>query len=172
MGFSQRQFARVEGCARSLVQHKIQSGHLKVLPDGTIDPGLVGTPWRRGNEPQQAPVSNVEDLPARWESEARKAHFDALLKKLEWERAVEQVVLIEDVATVVMQQFVEVRARFRAISGAVVKKLVVTTNAPEAQAILHEACCSALRDLSEAGRQRVVVEDLPASLRQRFTSTP
>ena len=167
VGLSQRQFARAEGCARSLVQRKIQSGHLQVLPNGTIDPALVGTPWRRGNEPRQTPLPDVEGIPARWESEARKAYFDALLKRLEWERAVEQVVLIEDVATVVTDQFARVRSRIRQL-GDTAEKLAKASSAPEAQGILAAGVNTCLADLSADGYARVVVENLPDSLRQRF----
>lgn len=48
-GISIREFARRDGCNDKLVRRKIASGHLATLPDGKLDPALVGTAWREGN---------------------------------------------------------------------------------------------------------------------------
>lgn len=45
-GISIREFARRDGCSDKVVRRKIESGHLPALPDGKLDPALVGTAWR------------------------------------------------------------------------------------------------------------------------------
>jgi hypothetical protein len=49
MGISRRQFAERDGCHESLVRRALRNGHLSALDDGSLDPALVGTPWREGN---------------------------------------------------------------------------------------------------------------------------
>lgn len=48
-GLSIREFARREGCDDKLVRRALEKGRLKALPDGTLDPDLVGTGWRKSN---------------------------------------------------------------------------------------------------------------------------
>jgi hypothetical protein len=48
-GISIREFARREGCNDKLVRRAINSGHLSVLADGTLDPALIGSGWRKTN---------------------------------------------------------------------------------------------------------------------------
>ena len=48
-GISQREFARREGCDPKLIQRAVKSGHLPTLSDGTLDPDLVGSGWRKRN---------------------------------------------------------------------------------------------------------------------------
>lgn len=49
MGISIAEFARRDGCSRTLVQRGIAEGRLEKAPDGTLDPDQVGTGWRKGN---------------------------------------------------------------------------------------------------------------------------
>lgn len=46
-GLSIREFARRDGCNDKLVRRKLKSGHLTAFADGSLDPALVGTDWRR-----------------------------------------------------------------------------------------------------------------------------
>jgi hypothetical protein len=48
-GISIREFARREGVSDMLVRRALKLKRLKALPDKTIDPNLIGTPWRQGN---------------------------------------------------------------------------------------------------------------------------
>ena len=48
-GLSVREFARREGCSHTLVQKALKSEHLRAFANGTLDPALVGTGWRKGN---------------------------------------------------------------------------------------------------------------------------
>jgi len=58
-GISIREFARREDCDDKLVRRGIQQGRLVTLPDGTIDPALVGSSWRKTNR-RRPPVANAE----------------------------------------------------------------------------------------------------------------
>lgn len=57
-GLGFREFARREGCSDTLVRKAVKGGYLKTFPDGSLDPQLVGSPWRAGNrrEPAANPV--------------------------------------------------------------------------------------------------------------------
>lgn len=48
-GVSLREFARRDGCSDRLVRNAISAGKLKAFADGTLDPALVGTGWRKTN---------------------------------------------------------------------------------------------------------------------------
>ncbi|MFC7611748.1 hypothetical protein [Teichococcus aestuarii] len=48
-GISIREFARREGCNDKLVRRAINGGFLGTLPDGSLDPALVGSGWRKAN---------------------------------------------------------------------------------------------------------------------------
>lgn len=48
-GISVREFARRDGCDDKLVRRAIASGKLQPFPDGTLDPELVSTGWRKSN---------------------------------------------------------------------------------------------------------------------------
>ncbi|HEV2365415.1 MAG TPA: hypothetical protein VGS12_14595 [Caulobacteraceae bacterium] len=48
-GVSIREFARREGCDDKVVRRAISAGNLKTLADGSLDPSLVGSLWRKRN---------------------------------------------------------------------------------------------------------------------------
>lgn len=48
-GISIREFARRDGCAEGLVRRAIQQTRLAKLADGSLDPKLVGSGWRKTN---------------------------------------------------------------------------------------------------------------------------
>ena len=48
-GISIREFAKRDGCNDKLVRRAISAGHLKSLADGSLDPELVGSGWRKSN---------------------------------------------------------------------------------------------------------------------------
>lgn len=60
-GLSIREFARREGCSDTLVRRAITQGRLKAKKDGTLDPALIGSPWRQAN----ATASKAAAKPAR-----------------------------------------------------------------------------------------------------------
>lgn len=48
-GISIREFARREGCSDTLVRRAVKQRRLAALEDGSIDPALVGSAWRKRN---------------------------------------------------------------------------------------------------------------------------
>jgi hypothetical protein len=48
-GLSITEFARREGVSNTLVHQALKNGRLQAYPDGSVDPLLLGTPWRKGN---------------------------------------------------------------------------------------------------------------------------
>lgn len=68
-GLSIREFARREGCSDTLVRRAITQGRLKAKKDGTLDPALIGSPWRQAN----ATASKPDAKPARPASSRRRA---------------------------------------------------------------------------------------------------
>ena len=48
-GISIREFARREGCDDKLVRRAIGRSALRTLSDGTLDPALIGSGWRKTN---------------------------------------------------------------------------------------------------------------------------
>ncbi|HET6606733.1 MAG TPA: hypothetical protein VFG62_08700 [Rhodopila sp.] len=63
VGISIREFAKRDGCSEKLVRRAIEQQRLSPLPDGKLDPALVGSAWRRTNrhpeQPDQKPVPKV-----------------------------------------------------------------------------------------------------------------
>lgn len=60
-GISIREFGRRDGCDDKLVRRAIKSGRLVALSDGTIDPALVGTGWRKTNRRLPAAADKSAD---------------------------------------------------------------------------------------------------------------
>jgi hypothetical protein len=88
IGISMRQFPRPEGCPRELVTKKIKSGHLAILPSGTLDPSLVATGWHKTKELETRAAALVAASPAiapKFEFEAKKEHCLAKLRPLEFD---------------------------------------------------------------------------------------
>jgi hypothetical protein len=70
-GISIREFAKRSGLDDKQVRRGIESGRLAKLSDGTLDPALVGTDWRKSVRPRaakspsvRAPVSAQRDVSA------------------------------------------------------------------------------------------------------------
>ncbi len=57
-GISIREFARRDGCSDTLVRRALEEKRLPALPDGKLDPALVGSAWRKANR-QASPVAEV-----------------------------------------------------------------------------------------------------------------
>lgn len=63
VGLSKRAFARREGCHESTVREAIRNKRLAVLPDDTIDPALVGSPWKGRNMKRRPGAGGAGDAP-------------------------------------------------------------------------------------------------------------
>jgi hypothetical protein len=46
-GMTGRQFAKRDGCTEGMVRYGLRQERLIAYDDGSIDPDLVGTPWRK-----------------------------------------------------------------------------------------------------------------------------
>jgi hypothetical protein len=62
-GVSIREFARREGCDDALVRRALKREKLTAFEDGTLDPKLVGTAWRRGNRRADPDADKSADGP-------------------------------------------------------------------------------------------------------------
>jgi hypothetical protein len=91
-GIAIREFARREGVSDTLVHQAIKNGRLKAFPDRSIDPALLGTPWRRGNATAATGVQNPnpDNLSGKGglaysEALRVKENYLAMLRRLEYE---------------------------------------------------------------------------------------
>lgn len=85
-GISQSEFARRDGCSKTLVQRGVKSGALVAYADGSIDPSLVGTPWRAGNRAATAVAGAPSGAGASFaEAQRIKENYLAKLRQLEFE---------------------------------------------------------------------------------------
>lgn len=92
-GIAIREFARREGVSDTLVHQAIKNGRLKAYPDRSIDPALLGTPWRRGNATAATGAGTAGTNPtgdnrgglAYSEALRVKENYLAMLRRLEYE---------------------------------------------------------------------------------------
>lgn len=97
-GLSPNEFAKRDGCSRTLVRRGVTQGKLIAYDDGSIDPSLAGTPWRKGNgaghgEPAgaggliqgQSNGAALSGLETYAEAQRRKENYLAKLRELEFE---------------------------------------------------------------------------------------
>lgn len=157
-GLSFREFARRDGCDEKIVRRKVASGHLRTLPDGTIDENLVGTAWRKGNADRveqtaraALPLASVEPGATKAESEARKEAALANLRELEYDRESGAVVAIEDVAKAVGEEYARVRSRLIAFPARVAPRLAALKDAEPIRALLADEISRALDELAADG---------------------
>ena len=176
-GISAREFARRDGCAHTLVNRAIKSGYFSRLPDGTLDPALVGTGWREENRrggtvstPVSTPVSTLrpdadealdaaaDDLLARSgaalslaEAERLKENYLARLRQLEYDVKSGLVVPVAEVAKEVGAQYAQVRTRLLAIPAEQAPNLHRLKSVVEVQDALTAIIVEALEGLTRDG---------------------
>ncbi len=170
-GISIRQFAKRDGCNDKVVRRKIESGHLACLPDGKLDPALVGTGWRVRNRNAESKVSSsivrsvrVEESPekvadraaniesdaphSKAEAERIKENYLALLRQLEYECESRKVVEISAVIQAVAGEYARVRNRLLKISSRVSLRAAVLGTPVEVKAVVDEEVVLALQELT------------------------
>jgi hypothetical protein len=149
MGISIREFSRRDGCSDTLVHKALKTGRLHALPDGTLDPALIGTGWRKANrrkagataptaaapkaDPPAPPdleqladqVVNVEGRAPYTliEAERIKANYLALLRQLQYDRESGAVVAVDEVVAQVTAEYAVVRNHFLGFSAKLAPRL-------------------------------------------------
>lgn len=129
-GISQSEFARRDGCSVSYVSQSIRAHKLSCYLDGSLDPNLVGTGWRRENEKKlerkRAAEMGQEPLPSGLDiegglldtksAEQVQATYKALKEKRLHDQAIGLVVMVEDTVKEVATAFAKVRTKMLAIA--------------------------------------------------------
>lgn len=179
-GISIREFGRREGCSDTLVRKALKSGHLKAFDDGTLDPSLVGTGWRKGNRsaanesangsrgsrpanpvaamPDETPAEAAERIVTAGgatmdmaEAERVKENYLALLRQLEYDQKSGAVVPVADVAKAVADEYAKVRTRLLAIPAEQSPRLHRCKTVVEVQTALRSIITEALEELTSDG---------------------
>lgn len=162
-GISIREFAKRDGCNDKLVRRAIAEGHLAKLPNGKIDPALVGTGWRPGNRrnppmtvAQQAAkaVEDATEIPPIADSEAKKEFYLAKLRELEYDMKSGQVSPNAEQIKRVTAVLAKVRTRILAIPSEAAPGLHRCKSVAEVEADLRRRVVEALEELSSAGDSR------------------
>jgi hypothetical protein len=151
-GISQREFAKRERCSPKLVRNRLQRGYLIANPDGTINPDLVGSGWRKANADRiataKAVVARAPAIPSKAESEARKEHFLSALKELEYDALLKRYLPADEVKKVCGKAITAARAKLLALPHRVAARLVGVKTAAEIQRILYNEVCDVLHDMA------------------------
>ena len=168
-GISIREFARRDKCDERLVRRAIENGHLTPLRDGSLDPKLVGSGWRKHNRQRadkakpadkSAPDDATVDAEAeklvrsrenmsRAEAERRKEVALASLRELELARELGKVVEIEDVVKERARDHLIVRNLLLSLGAKVAPSIVLLKSAEEVKAAIDaevENIFAALRE--------------------------
>lgn len=164
MGISIREFARRDGCSDMLVRKAIKAGRFPVLADGTLDPRLVGSGWRKANRrgrpkvpPAPADLQKIADQAVRIEGRAPytlveaeriKANYLALLRQLQYDRESGAVVAVDEVAAAVGAEYAIVRNNLLGLPTKLAPRLCLLRNAEEVRAVLEREICAVLEDLT------------------------
>ena len=170
IGVGKARFATLDGCDKALVVRAVRSGRLPTLSDGSIDPALAGTVWRRGNVgraappiaatqsidgPEAAKAQAAEDLieqhgvfETRAEAERHRDSYIARLRQIEFDLKSGQVVETDQVTREVGAQFASLRTKLLAIPTGQAPHLFRARSVPELEAALSRLVTRALEALS------------------------
>ena len=145
-GISKSEFARREGVSRALVDRKLKSGALKALPDGTLDPALVGSGWHAGKRDvaakAEATTTAAGKIPPKHESEAAKEFYLSQLRRLEFEEKQGKLLPADEVTKAVTWAYLRVRSKMIAIPNRAAPLVAGATTEAAAdvlQRLVHEA---------------------------------
>jgi hypothetical protein len=112
------------------------------------------------------------DIPPKAASEARKEHYSALLKQIEYDRQTGDIVLIEDVATEVGVQFARVRTKMLGIGSRLAPRLAAVNTVSEAETLLMDEIQLVVQELTLDGNGLVPLAELVEPLRIQFRQRP
>jgi hypothetical protein len=171
MGISIREFARRDGCSDMLVRKAIKAGRLPALADGTLDPLLVGSGWRKANRRGQAKVpsapADLQEIAHQAvriegrapytlvEAERIKANYLALLRQLQYDRESGAVAPIDEIAAAVASEYAIVRNNLLGIPAKLAPRLCLLRSAEELRAALETEICEVLENLSADAAYRL-----------------
>jgi hypothetical protein len=149
LGISIRRFADLDGCNESYVRKAIKRGQLPQLADGTIDPALAGSGWRRGNQ-QAAAEANPDQSapPSLAEAQRRKETALAKLRELQLARESSEVCSVAETAAMVAAEYAIVRNALLALPARIAPTLVHMRTPELMRAALSREIEQALEALS------------------------
>ena len=193
-GVSKSEFARREGCDESLVRRKVKSGHLVAFADGTIDPALVGSGWRKGSR-KQSDSSDTSDKPvvrgptdraaqkilddqpisidgrtfhSKAQAERMKENYLAKLRQIDFDRAAGAVVDIDDVVNIVVAEYQLVRNKLLALGARIAPRVAVMKSAEEVKALIDREVNSALEELAFDGDADGDLDEADEAVKRRL----
>lgn len=147
LGVSGRAFAKLDRCTENRVRRGIARGELATLADGTLDPAIAGTAWRKqaeanGGDATEAPAGGTL-------AEADRQHQISLarLRRQEWLALRAQYVDAETAASVERASVRRVCRMLRKITAELVP-LVTGKTRPEIARAVREVVHAALTEAS------------------------
>ena len=163
VGITLVEFAKRDGCSVTYVSNAVKDGRLERLPDRSIDPALVGTPWRAGNRkkqpvekedydpdidgPRSEFVAQINESMSLAAAERAKMTYEALKRKRLHDTEIGRVVLIEDVADQTAKIFHEIRTKILSIPSDHAVRIAALKTAPEVQHYLRSLLTKTLEKL-------------------------
>ncbi len=175
LGISAREFARRSDCDEKQVRRAVASGKLRLQADGSLDPALVGTGWRRPTKATRRSADKVKNIAdkfadtlasespavvaARIVTEATallplneaiqmKENYNALLKQLEYDKESGLVVMADAVLKEVGEEYAKVRTRLLAIPSEQAPRIHRLKTVAEVQSVLQDIITEALEELT------------------------
>lgn len=183
-GIPKTEFARREGCSHTLVYNAVKTGHLPALDDGSMDPNLVGTPWRATNRKKSREEETPREAAERIvveegrapftlaEAERIKENYLALLRQLEYDKESGAVVAIEDVVAAIVSEYAIIRNRLLNIPSRIAPRVAAIRSPEEVQATIHEEIAQVLEELSLDGHGSTPADELQRSVQARIGKAP
>ena len=157
---NQADYAAHKGVSRQTVTDWKVRGLVVFTEDGDVD--FAATDRRLFDHGIRQPdadnltdfPSTVDDLPqvdglwSKGDAETVKENYAARLKQLEFERAAEAVVTVDDAARLVAGEYSTVRARAAMIGERIASQIVELQDPEQIKALIDEEVIAALEDLS------------------------
>jgi hypothetical protein len=162
---TQAEYARRRGWARSTVTRALHKGRLVKTPDGLIDVEASDTRYQAtAVRPAQATGATAEAtaaeggvhglMPSAANSRAKREHYEAEIKALEYRQRVGDLIPREDVDTVLRFVTAAVRSAMDVYPDQVAPLVAPETDLDEVHARLAEACRQVLVDIGDAIRRQ------------------
>lgn len=160
IGISIREFAKRDGCNDKLVRRAIQEGRITALPDGKLDPALVGTAWREtnrraiamqeGESPETAAKREIELHGAPYslmEAERIKENYLAMLRQLEYEVKKKELIPFSEATDRIVKACSNIRNRFLSLPSECSPQIKRLKTEGEVEKFLRERVTEILQGL-------------------------